>query len=399
MKIDIRTAYKTALIPLPLVGVSFWGEDGARAAASVVLYLAAVWVSYVVMEKRAKELRRAHEADWKERLMEVRALFKPLISLVEQRMHYIPVLSNQLDEVVKETEAAALGIGDRFKDIVARARAQASRASGAFDRFSGEGSEEALLDLSRRALSDAVESLRGVTDVSQKTLSDMEAMLKEVENIKRILDEIEYIADQTNLLALNAAIEAARAGEQGRGFAVVADEVRRLSVRSNSAAEEINRLIAKVDTDIRNIHERTEESSRESSRRSSSAEEVVGGTLEKVDGMMDRTRKDLDELATETDFLASDINGIVVSMQFQDITRQRIEHVMEPLNAFKAELEAELEKIRQEMRRAGGNGEDEWLEGVYTMESEREVLRRTLEGTYEAGVASGERRGGSVELF
>lgn len=369
------------------------------AMASVVLYLAAVWVSYMVMEKRAEELRRTHESDRKERIREVRALFKPLLSLVEQRMNYIPVLSNQLDEVVKETEAAALGIGDRFKDIVTRTRAQASKASGAFDRFSGEGSEEALLDLSRTALSDAIESLRGVTDVSQKTLSDMEAMLEEVENIKRILDEIEYIADQTNLLALNAAIEAARAGEQGRGFAVVADEVRRLSVRSNSAAEEISRLITKVDSDIRNIRERTEKSSKESFRRSSSAEEVVGGTLEKIDGVMGRTRKDLDELTTETESLASDINGIVVSMQFQDITRQRIEHVMEPLNSFKAELETELEKIRQKMRRAGGNGEGEWLEGVYTMESEREVLRRTLEGTYEEGVASGERGGGSVELF
>ncbi|NIR25733.1 MAG: hypothetical protein GWN77_01935, partial [Gammaproteobacteria bacterium] len=306
---------------------------------------------------------------------------KPLFSLIQTKVKYLPVMAGQLNEVVNQTEIAAIDIGDKFKNIVGRARNQAEACAAAFTRFSEDSGEGSLLGLSKQALSGVITNLREVAEAMHSTMKEMESILGSVGDIKRILEEIEYIADQTNLLALNAAIEAARAGEQGRGFAVVADEVRKLSDRSNRAAEEIRSLISQVDDEIRVIYGNTEQSVVGSTEKSSEAEGVVNNALQELDGYMDDARGDLNRITSEAESLATDINGIVVSMQFQDITRQRVEHVVDPLLAFKDELENAMGRIRNLGRKVQDWDSESgytWLEELYTMQSERDVLRGAM---------------------
>ncbi len=112
--------------------------------------------------------------------------------------------------------------------------------------------------LSERGLTIVRQALDGITSVSQTVSQSVEliqALDKRSAEIGQIVQVIKDIAEQTNLLALNAAIEAARAGEQGRGFAVVADEVRKLAERTAKATAEIADMIGKVQSETRTVVE------------------------------------------------------------------------------------------------------------------------------------------------
>ncbi|VAV83995.1 hypothetical protein MNBD_DELTA01-453 [hydrothermal vent metagenome] len=293
----------------------------------------------------------------------------------------IPVLKGQLKAVMDQTEAAALDIGGRFQDIALKAGRQAEMASSTMGGGDGGGVDESIEGLLGRT-SDNLAGMAGVVDnatqSSFKAVSEMDDVSVKVQAIKEILEDIDFIASQTNLLALNASVEAARAGDAGRGFSVVAEEVSKLSDRSNLASDRIRSMIKDIEVQVDDASGRLRERAEKDVDSSKESKAGVEQLLESIMGAHDRIKGSVDELAVSSLDIADDISSIVTILQFQDSTRQRIEHVIEPLT----ELEADMQKIvedsdgvsREEL--AVSLGEDiGGLAKIYTMESERQMLQ------------------------
>ncbi|MFB2653065.1 methyl-accepting chemotaxis protein [Shewanella seohaensis] len=152
--------------------------------------------------------------------------------------------NKRMQQQQAETEQTATAMNEMTATVAEVAQSAAAAADSAkdADNYAANGNHIVM---------QSITSMSQLSEQIQKTAQVIGFLSNESQNIGRVLDVIKSIAEQTNLLALNAAIEAARAGEQGRGFAVVADEVRTLAQRTQKSTQEIEAMIATLQQGVK----------------------------------------------------------------------------------------------------------------------------------------------------
>ncbi|MDH5433695.1 MAG: methyl-accepting chemotaxis protein [Gammaproteobacteria bacterium] len=220
-------------------------------------------------------------------------------------------LRDQLAETEK-LATAATQMSTTIKDVAVNTKSTADAASSVNEQ-ADKGQQNMLETVSE------INLLAGDVEHSAKLINDLEKCSLEIGSI---LGVIKGIAEQTNLLALNAAIEAARAGEQGRGFAVVADEVRDLASKTQASTEEINQMIDKLQMGSKKTVEAMVQSQQKATKATENAV-ITGESLKSIVNSINQINDMSMQISAATDeqsIVAEEINRNVIKIN--DITAQ-----------------------------------------------------------------------------
>ena len=239
----------------------------------------------------------------------------------------------ELERVKRLLKEAIERLVHSFNQMNAHTQAQRNLALSIIDSMTDENQSpggtsfsDFVLDTSR-TMESFVDNTLKTSKIAMGLVETMDVIDVEVNAIINILSEIEAISKQTNLLALNAAIEAARAGEAGRGFAVVADEVRALSQRTNAFSQQIRGHMESVHTSLSTAHSDIYAVAALDMNFALASKQRVQDTMKRISEInanMTVAAKDINEHAGQ---VAQEVNTAVTALQFQDMTHQLIEHV------------------------------------------------------------------------
>ena len=293
--------------------------------------------------REAEEARKAAEGARREGMLSA-------AGQLEEGAAVLSSASTQLSAQIEQSDRGAAESATRLSEAATAMNEmnatvqEVARNAGSASSASAETKEKA--EAGAQVVEKAVRSIEDVHQMSLTLKGDMAQLNEHARDISRIMAVISDIADQTNLLALNAAIEAARAGEAGRGFAVVADEVRKLAEKTMASTNDVGNAItaiqestAKSMTGVDNAVERIGEANELASRSGAALEEIVATVV--------ATGDQVNAIATaseEQSAASEEINQSIV--QVNDMSRQTAGAMAEASKAV-SDLAAQAQRLNE----------------------------------------------------
>jgi methyl-accepting chemotaxis protein len=382
-----RLAAPLALTLLLIVTEALGWPAGVKWGALVAMTLAWMAFAWIALHPLNREALR-----------EQTRLLDELRNFVTAEVHGSRAEIDRTRELIREAVAK---LGSSFDMVNRKSREQSEVVARLLDRSGDE--RGGGMDVSRFAqqasqqMEQLVDALESVSGQSGVTVTHIDAMAEHLDGIFALLEDVKSIADQTNLLALNAAIEAARAGEAGRGFAVVADEVRNLSERSTAFNEQIRRLAHSSKESIARVRDTVSQMASRDLDRSRGARVEAAAMLERVEDINQGLGKGMREIAACGRSIDGSVAEAVRSLQFEDIATQALGAAgvhLERLSAINREATALNELLHR-----GGAHDAERQQAIHRLVQRIGQLRTEWERPPHKPVMQQSMDAGSVELF
>ncbi|RVY12702.1 HAMP domain-containing protein [Helicobacter pylori] len=238
---------------------------------------------------------------------------KGISTLNKTSMDKLVQITQETQKSMKDSSTTLNSVKNKATDIASMMNASIEQSQGLRKRLI---ETQGLVKESKDAIGDLFSQITESAHTEEELSSKVEQLSRNADDVKSILDIINDIADQTNLLALNAAIEAARAGEHGRGFAVVADEVRNLAGRTQKSLAEINSTIMVIVQEINDVSSQMNLNSQKMERlsdMSKSVQETYEKMSSNLSSVVQDSNQSMDDYAKsghQIEAMVSDFAGV-----------------------------------------------------------------------------------------
>jgi methyl-accepting chemotaxis protein len=287
-----------------------------------------------------------------------------------------PVWSGQIQNSRHHMETAVSELTGRFSGIVDKLD-RAVKVSDATTDSIDNGGQSLLSVFSRseQQLSKVVHSLEAALQGKTALVEQVQCLGRFVDELQQMAADVALIAAQTNLLAINAAIEAAHAGDNGRGFGVLAQEVRKLSAMSGDTGKRISEKVKLVNEAIVATRQAAEASTGEEREATEISRLAIAGVLGDFRGITDALVNSTSLLKNESVGIQSEIAQALVQLQFQDRVSQVLDHVNHNIRRLPECLAEHHEQFRisRVLAPVSSAALLAELEGSYAMADERQV--------------------------
>ncbi|RFC37830.1 MAG: methyl-accepting chemotaxis protein [Candidatus Nitrotoga sp. SPKER] len=336
------TAQKTTAIfcwgialGVAVVGASMLLILGGIGWASIVSAVVLIGISAAAAEWGTRHHRTLLKLAVAQEMVNAKAKFEIELEnagvggLEEVCTEVVPIWSRQVETTRNQTETAIMDLANRFVGINAKLEASVRASQSAAGNLAGnaEGGALAVMTQSESSLTSVIDTIRDAQHSRNDMLEQVRSLNDYTGELRAMAVKVAEIAAQTNLLALNAAIEAARAGEAGRGFAVVADEVRKLSSLSSETGKKMSGTVDIISNAITSVFKIAESTSEHDSKSVASSELIIQQVLQSFNNVTSHLSDSAELLQQESAGIRDELSDVLVSLQFQDRVSQILVHV------------------------------------------------------------------------